>query len=505
LESVQVSPSGEWPKGGVSVVFKGRTVAIIAIVAVIFSSLGTALIVGEGGLIDQWEAGTLLSGNFSQDASFEEHVDKLRQAYSTIKGNYVHEINDQKLIDGAIQGMVSSLGDPYSSYMTPQQSSQFKEDLQSSFTGIGAEVSMKNGRLTIISPIKGSPAEKAGIRPNDQVLKVNGISLEGMDVNTAVSKIRGPKGSKAKLEIVRPGVKEVLHITIIRDEISLQTVEATMLPDKIGRITVSQFSENTAKDFANGLKKLEEEGMKGLVIDVRGNPGGLLPVVLEMCDQLVPGKKTVMMTEDKNGKREKYTSKLDEAKPYPITVLIDKGSASASEILAAALQESGGYPLVGETTFGKGTVQTTRDFHDGSNIKLTIAKWLTPKGNWVHQQGGTKGIKPDVKVPLPAYMHVTPFHVEKPLGRDQNSTEIKSMQTILDALGYNPGRQDGYFDERTEQSLKMFQKTKGLPQTGNLDQTTAEAVQAAFIDFVSDPKNDVQLQVAVELLKKKAK
>lgn len=486
-------------------VFKGRTVAIIATVAIVFSSLGTALIVGKGGLIDQWEAGTLLSGDPSQEASFEEHADKLRQAYAVIKGSYVHEVNDQKLIDGAIQGMVSALGDPYSAYMTPQQASQFKEDLQSSFTGIGAEVTIKNGRLTIISPFKGSPAEKAGVRPDDQVLKVNGQSLEGLDLNEAVSKIRGPKGSKANLEIIRPGAKEPLHITVVRDDISLQTVEATMLPDKIGRITVTQFSEKTAKDFASGLKKLEDSGMKGLVIDVRGNPGGLLPVVLEMCDQLVPGKKTVMIMEDREGNRKSYTSKLDQAKPYPVTVLIDKGSASASEILAAALKESAGYPLVGETTFGKGTVQTTEEFDDGSNIKLTMAKWLTPKGNWVHQQGGTKGIKPDVKVPLPSYMHAIPPQANQTLHRDQNSTEIKQMQIILDALGYNPGRQDGYFDERTEQAVKALQKTKNLPQTGQLDRKSAEALQTAFIDFLRDPKNDVQLQVAVELVKKKAK
>ncbi|KFZ39545.1 MULTISPECIES: S41 family peptidase [Thermoactinomyces] len=481
--------------------FKGRTVAIITVVTMIFSSLLTVLVVGDGGLIDQLESGTLFS--FDRSQSFETHEGKLKQAYQTITSSYLHKVNEEQLIDGAIKGMIESLGDPYSAYMSPKEAAQFEEDLQSSFTGIGAEVTLTNGQVTIIAPIKDSPAEKAGLRAGDQVLKVNGQSLEGMDIQEAVSKIRGPKGSKAQLLISRPGVSEPLNITVVRDEISLQTVEATMLPDKIGRITLTQFSENTAEDFAKELKKLEDQGINGLVIDVRGNPGGLLQSVLEICDQLVPGKKRVLMTEDKSGSRTEYHSKQETKKPYPITVLIDKGSASASEILAAALKESGGYPLVGETTFGKGTVQTTKSFDDGSNLKLTIAKWLTPEGNWIDQHGGTKGIKPDVPVKKPAYANVLPPQPDAPLKKDDNSTEVKNMQLILDALGYHPGRTDGYFDGSTEQAVKSFQKKEGIPETGQLDEVSSDKLRQAFINFLRDPKNDVTLQVAVELLKKK--
>jgi carboxyl-terminal processing protease len=486
------------------VLFKGRTVAFLVAASMLLSGLGTAFVVGDGGLLDQLETGTLLSGGKAAGGDFDAKAKKLEQAYNLIKSNYIHEVDDQKLIDGAIEGMVNALGDPYSAYMSPQQASQFKADLQSKFTGIGAEVTMKNGRVTIVSPIKGSPAEKAGIRPEDQVLKVNGESLEGLDLNEAVSKIRGPKGTKAVLEIARPGVRDILRITVIRDEISLQTVEAKLLDGKIGWIAISQFSEDTGKDFARELKALESKGMNGLVIDVRGNPGGLLPVVLEICDQLVPGNKTVMMTEDSAGNRQRYTSKLEERKPYPIAVLIDKGSASASEILAAALKEAGGYLLVGETSFGKGTVQSTEEFADGSNIKLTMAKWLTPNGHWVDQRGGTKGIKPDVAVKQPEYIHAVPPQPSAPLKRDDNSIEVKNMQMILDALGFNPGRKDGYFDERTELALKAFQKTRDLPVTGQLDAASAEQLREAFIGLLRDPKNDVQLQVALELVKKKA-
>ncbi|SEN46888.1 S41 family peptidase [Lihuaxuella thermophila] len=489
--------------------FRGRTVAFFVIVSMVFSSLATALLVGDGGVLDQLSGkGTLESGNFTSGqgaAGFDQYASKLKKAYSLIKSNYVHNVSDEQLIDGAIQGMVEALGDPYSAYMDPKQAGQFKEDLKSSFTGIGAEVTMKNGRLTIVSPIKGSPAEKAGLRPEDQVIKVNGESLEGLDLTKAVSKIRGPKGTKANLEIVRPGVRDILHISVVRDEISLATVEAEMLPEQLGRITISQFSENTAEDFEKELKKLEQQGMKGLVIDVRGNPGGLLPVVLKICDQLVPGNKTVMMTEDKKGNRTKHQSKLDKRKPYPITVLIDKGSASASEILAAALKEAAGYPLVGETTFGKGTVQSAEDFEDGSNIKLTMAKWLTPNGNWVDQRGGSKGIKPDYPVKLPDYVYAIPPQPSTPLKLDTNSVEVKNMQIVLDALGFNPGRKDGYFDSQTQLAVKAFQKTKNLPTSGQLDTATADQLRKAFGEMLRQPKNDVQLQVAIQVLKKNVK
>lgn len=481
-------------------VFKGRTVAIIVVATMVLSSLSTAVVVADGGILDL--LGYRISG---KKDSFDDHVVKLEQAYQMIKSNYIHKVDDQKLIDGAIGGMVSALGDPYSTYMSPEQAQQFKADLKSSFSGIGAEVTLKNGRVTVVSPIKGSPAEKAGIRPEDQIIKVNDINLEGMDINEAVSKIRGPKGSKARLEIMRPGVQDVIKITVVRDEISIETVEAEMMEDGIGRITISQFAEETAKDFSKKLSELEKQGLKGLVIDVRGNPGGILPVVLEICEALLPENEVVLMTEDNEGNRTKYTTKEGKAKSYPITVLIDKGSASASEILAAALKEIGGYKLVGETTFGKGTVQTTEEFSDGSNIKLTMMKWLTPKGNWVDQNGGTKGIKPDVDVKYPEFVHAVPPQPNQVLKRNDNSSDVKNMQLVLDALGYNPGRTDGYFDHQTENALKAFQKAKGLPQTGQFDDKTEVHLQEAFLALYKDPKNDVQLQVAIQLLKKEMK
>lgn len=479
---------------------RGRTAAFLIIISVLCSSLLTAAAFGASDSIASILPGSVPASNSVN--GLEDGLEKLQQAYAIIKREYIRDVNDQKLIDGAISGMVEALGDPYSVYMDQETAKQFHSTLESSFEGIGAEVTMKNGRVTIVSPFKGSPAEKAGLRPEDQVIKVNGVSLEGMTLNEAVMKIRGPKGTKAKLEVVRPGHPEILHITVIRDKIPIETVHAQMLKDGIGKIEISQFAEKTADDFSEALENLENQGMKGLIIDLRGNPGGLLPAVLKIAEQLVPEGKPIMFTEDKQGRRVEYKSKLTERKSYPIVVLIDKGSASASEILAAALKESGGYTLVGQTSFGKGTVQTAKDFDDGSNLKLTMAKWLTPKGNWIDQQGGTKGIKPDVTAKPPAFAQATPPMPEKPLKRDMASTEVKNLQLILDGMGFPPGRSDGYFSEQTELAVKAFQKTRKLPVTGQVDQKTALKLQEEFLNLLRDPESDIQLQVAIDVLKK---
>jgi carboxyl-terminal processing protease len=476
---------------------RGRTVALLLVCAVLFSSLTTAAVLGDGGLLAQ------VTGSSADQNSrgFDRHIDKLREAYGLIQSQYIGDVEEQQLIDGAIRGMVESLDDPYSAYMDKDMAKQFHSSLESSFQGIGAEVTMKNGRVTIVSPFKDSPAEKAGLRPEDQIHKVNGESLEGLDLNEAVEKIKGPKGSKAKLEVVRPGQSEILKITVIRDEIPIETVRSDWMDGGIGIIDISQFSEDTAKEFSKQLNELEEKGMKGLVIDVRGNPGGLLPAVLEIGEELVPNEGVIMMTEDKSGNRVKYTSKLKGKKEYPIVVLTDKGSASASEILAGALQESGGYPVVGQTTFGKGTVQTAKDFDDGSNMKLTMAKWLTPDGNWINKEG----IQPDVEVEMPGYYQATPPQPDKPLKRDMSDSQVRNLQLVLESLGFRPDRTDGYFSEQTETAVKAFQKTQNLSVTGEVDDQTALQLQEAFIEMMRNPEHDVQLRVGIETLKKEMK
>lgn len=479
--------------------FRGRTVLLLLLVTVLATSGLTIYVMSENSNIIQ--ANTNLFGN--ETTEVPQEMDKLVEAYNKILETYIDDEPKGELIDGAIQGMVQTLDDPHSSYMNAEQAEDFFSALSDSFEGIGAEVTMENGKVTVTAPIKGSPSEKAGVKPRDQILKVNGESLEGLDLFEAVSKIRGPKGTDAVLEISRPGLSEPITITVTRDEIPIETVHSETIPTKeglIGKIEITNFGEKTAAEFEDALKKLEKQNIEGLIIDLRGNPGGYLQSVIDIGNLVIPNKGTIVQIEDKDGNRKAYNSTMDEAK-YPIVTIIDGGSASASEILSAALQEAGNYPVVGETSYGKGTVQNPFELSDGSNIKLTVAKWLTSDGNWIHE----KGVQPDVKVGQPEYYYTTPFPEDVNLKLDMNDENVKNLQIMLDGLGYMPKRTDGYFDKNTEEAVKAFEKVHGLEVNGIVEPETANKLQDEIINKIKDPKSDMQLQVAIETLLKMIK
>lgn len=428
-----------------------------------------------------------------------EKFAKVLEAYQIVRSHSIYDVDDVKLIEGAIEGILNALEDPYSAYMDPQASEQFMQSLSSSFEGIGAEVTMRDGYVTIVSPIRNSPAEKAGLRPDDRILSVDSESIEGLDVNQAVMKIRGPKGTQVVLEILRPGVENAFKVTIIRDEIPLQTVYTKTFKanDKtIGKIDITSFGLNTAQDFQKGLKELEGQKIDALVIDVRKNPGGVLTAVDEIGKLLIPNKGLITKIESRQGIIQEYRSAMEQPKPYPITILVDNGSASASEILAASMQAAG-YKVVGQTTFGKGTVQTTVKMEDDSHIKITFAKWLTPTNEWINGVGVT----PDVEVRQPDFFDATPIG-QLDLSRGMVGNEVANLQVILKGVGFDPGRDDGNFDTATEQALKTFQSKNGLPATGAVDEATASELINQLIEEMRDPENDVQLQRAVEVLLK---
>ncbi|GGK24370.1 carboxy-terminal processing protease CtpB [Caldalkalibacillus thermarum] len=470
--------------------FRGRTVLIMVIIAMVASSMVTMLLAG---------------GNTGRGAPAEQvnhspdNLDKIEEAFHLIKDHYVLEVDEDELIEGAIEGMLSKLGDPYSVYMDEEAARQLHDNLSSSFEGIGAEVTIKDGRVTIIAPIKDSPADKAGLRPLDQIISVNGENIEGMDLYQAVLKIRGPKGTEAALEIVRPGVAEPFVVTVIRDEIPIETVYTQKITSQgktFGKIQITSFSKNTAERFKEELNRLEQENIDGLIIDVRGNPGGYLDAVRQIGQLIVPYESIITEIMDRSGEKIVYRSTLDEPKPYPITILVDKGSASASEILAAALKEAGNYKVVGEPTFGKGTVQNTIELEDESQIKLTIAKWLTPNENWINEEG----VQPDVEVSQPDYFRAVYVSTDPELKRDMNNEQVRNLQIILEGLGYHPGRKDGYFNLETEQAVRSFQADHDLPVTGIVDEKTAQVINEQLLDMIQDPRYDRQLQKAVEVL-----
>lgn len=422
--------------------------------------------------------------------------EKLYSTYDTIKDNYYEEIDEEKLVDGAINGMIKSLDDPYSAYMDKKEASSFHESISSSFEGIGAEIQEQDGQIMVVSPIKGSPAEKAGVKPNDIILSVDGKSVEGLSSSEAVLKIRGEKGTKVDVSISRAGESEPIKLTIKRDTIPIETVYAEMLDDGVAKIQVTSFSEHTVQELKTALEEMSKKDMKGLVLDLRGNPGGLLDQAIEMASLFIPNGEVVLQVEERSGNKEVYKSENDGELKIPVVVLIDDGSASASEIVAAAVSESADIPLIGVKSFGKGTVQTAQDFKDGSNFKYTAAKWLTPEGNWIHK----KGIKPDITVKLPDYASLPYISPDKELKASDSSSEVKAAEEMLKEAGHDPGKIDGFFDEATTNAVIAFQKEQKIKETGTIkDDTTVKLMQVIREKIL---KNDTQVKKAVEVLKK---
>ncbi|MBN6885537.1 carboxyl-terminal processing protease [Cytobacillus horneckiae] len=424
---------------------------------------------------------------------------KLYMAYDTLNNNYYEKVDKDDLMNGAINGMLDALDDPYSDYMNVDEAKNFHDSIASSFEGIGAEISEQEGHIVIVSPLKGSPAEKAGLQPNDKVMSVDGESLQGMSSSEAVLLIRGEKGTDVELEVLRPGTEESVKMTITRDTIPIETVYGEMIEDDIAKVQITSFSENTAQELVDTLNELKKEGMKGLVLDLRQNPGGLLDQAIEISSLFVPEGEILFQIEDRNGNKEAVQSVNKENKDIPLVVVIDKGSASASEILAAAVQESAGIELVGEKSFGKGTVQRAQDFSDGSNMKFTTEKWLTPDGNWIHSEG----ITPDHKVSLPDYASLPFLNPEAELKLSSSSNQVKVAQEMLKAVGHDPGRVDGFFDEKTEEAVKAFQEEAELESTGVLSgESTLKLMEELRKQVI---ENDTQIKKAVEVLQEKMK
>ncbi|GLX70911.1 S41 family peptidase [Paenibacillus glycanilyticus] len=479
--------------------FKGRTVVVLLLMTMVASVLVT-LSIGDQIPTSGKRASVSAAAASDRNGLSAKEESKINAVLGLIETKYFKDIDRDELVDGAVRGMMESLDDPYSVYMEKDVAKQFSESIEGSFSGIGAEVTLEKGKVVVVAPIKGSPAEKAGLLAKDIVLSVNGDKLDGLTLNDAVGKIRGPKGTKAKLRIERSGNTQPIDLILVRDDIDVETVYANLRDDGVGVIEIRQFSLNTADRFKEELAKLEKQGMKGLVIDVRNDPGGVLPVVVEIAQQFIPKGETIVQVEDRDGHRDKTTSQGG-GKDYPIAVLMNKGSASASEILAGALQERAGATLVGETSYGKGTVQVSynKTLGDGSLVKMTIAKWLTPDGNWIHQ----KGIKPNVEVQPPKLYTVARFSLTDTLRKDMIGEQIRNAQVMLSGLGYTTQREDGYYNAETEQAVRTFQTDAGLPVTGELDAKTAGALEQAVVKWIKDNKNDKQLLEAIKTVSRK--
>ncbi len=310
---------------------------------------------------------------------------------------YVDEIDKNAMTETMYAGLVAGIGDPYTSYFSAEDLASFMDETEGSFSGIGVEITTdpKDNGILVVAPIEGSPAEKAGVLTNDKIIKVNDKDIIGLSMDAVVSQMKGQDGTKVKITVYRESSGEILNFDLIRKNIQVTSVTHKMLEGQIGYLKLTGFRANSYEQFMQAYQDLQKQNMKGLIIDVRNNPGGLLDSVEKIADELVP-KGTIVYTIDKAGNRKDSTS--DEKRiEVPLVLLVNGYSASASEILSGAVQDMGVGKLVGTQTFGKGLVQGLFPLPDGSGLKITIQKYYTPKGVCI--QG--KGIAPDYKVELP--------------------------------------------------------------------------------------------------------
>lgn len=321
-----------------------------------------------------------------------EAEQKLNLIDQTLKDFYFDDIDDGKVLDNIYKAYVNAYGDKYTVYYTADEYAKIQENSNGAYYGIGVVVRKNDdGTILVVEPYDGAPGKEAGMRKNDVIVTVNGESVADQDLNSVVAKIKGDEGTTVNIGIRRDGSDDITELTVTRRKVEIKTVAYEMLDDSVGLITISEFDKVTAQQFKEAYAQLETLGMKGLVIDIRSNPGGLLNVVVDMLDEILPDG-LIVYTEDKYGNRQEYNGSNPDVIDVPLAVLVNGESASASEIFAGAVQDYGAGTIIGTQTFGKGIVQTIRRMSDGSAIKYTMAKYFTPKGQDIHGHGVTPDI-----------------------------------------------------------------------------------------------------------------
>ena len=364
--------------------------------------------------------------NSSQAKSREDNLYKNLElfidALKIIKENYVEPVENKKLIYGALKGMLMSL-DPYSAFLEPGLKKELQIETKGEFEGVGMEITLKDGIITVVSPIEDTPAWKAGIKEGDKIIEIDGKSTKGMSTMEAAQLLRGKKGTKVKVSILREGATNLIKLTLERDIIRIKSVKSKVF-DSVGYVRITGFQENTSDDLKKVLNEFNEKNIKGLIIDLRNNPGGLLNVAIEISEFFLPPNKLIVYTKGRDKKdTASFYSRKNQLWKKPIVLLVNGGSASASEILFGALKNN--YTMflsVGTKTFGKGSVQNLITLSDGSAIKLTIAKYYTPNGICIEGEG----IEPDIEVKLENDKPIIPTS-EEDLQFKRALEEIKKM------------------------------------------------------------------------------
>jgi len=427
---------------------KGRFWTVWMTGFVVMATLVLGVVIGKG-----WEKTGYASESYEELKIFAEVL-------TQVKKHYVEDTPTKDLVYGAVRGMLATL-DPHSSYMTPDMYKEMQVETRGEFGGLGIQIGVKDHQITVISPIEDTPAYVAGIESGDVITKVDDFPTKDLTLMEAVQKMRGPKGTKVTLTVERESSKTPLQFTIIRDTIKIQSVRSRVLDERIGYVRISQFQEATAEDLGNKLAELKESNVQGLILDLRNNPGGLLSAAVGVSEQFLESDKLVVSIKGRDGRKDEYRARMQsEHYEYPMIVLVNQGSASASEIVAAAMQDWGKAVIVGKTTFGKGSVQTILPLSDGSGLRLTTAKYYTPRGESIHKIG----VKPDIVV---------------------NPKPRTVVQAESSAAG-KPGEQAAAVSDPAKK------EDTESPEGKKIDLKAREA------EFM---KKDLQLQKAIELLK----
>ncbi|MCG0239399.1 MAG: S41 family peptidase [Firmicutes bacterium] len=423
----------------------------------------------------------------------------LERIIRLVEAFYYKPVDPEDLWRGAIDGALEALGDPYTAYLSPEDLDSFTDDIEGHFVGVGIRIEQVGSYIVVQAPIKGSPAEAAGLQPGDRVLEVDGRSLVGEPTETAVRLIRGEPGTPVTLRIERPSEGRVFEVTLIRAEVQIPIVEAEYLGDGIGYIQVHTFSSDLAHRFGQAAAGLRDQGMRGLILDLRNNPGGYLDAAVDLAGFFVPPGEPVVLEVEGDGKPRPRKA-AGRPLGLPTVVLVNAGTASASEVVAGALQDYGLATLVGTRTFGKGTVQTLIHLPDQGALKVTTAEYLTPKGRRVHEVG----LEPDVKVEaLPISPdRFQPIELEQAYAPGEVGLAIQAVQQRLNDLGYNAGPENGFFSQRLKAAIEAFQRDHGLRVSGLIDRDLVKTLNQAVAEHLAQLRQrDVQKEKAVEVLR----
>ncbi len=417
--------------------------------------------------------GRLSIGSMRAEGEGYEYLKVFTEVLSLVKKNYVEEVTTKDLVYGAIKGMLNSL-DPHSAFMPPEAYKDMQLDTKGEFGGIGIQIGLKDGILTVIAPIEDTPAYNAGIKSGDKIIKINGESTRDMGLQDAVSKMRGLKGTSVAITIMREGWKDTKDFTIVRDVIKVKSVKSRVIEGNIGYVKVSQFQERTADDLEAALSKLEKQNITSLILDLRNNPGGLLNSAVDVSSQFLPAGKVVVSIKGRSGEKGEYRtedSKVSEQKgekakmfsAIPMIVLVNQGSASASEIVAGALKDWNRAVILGVQTFGKGSVQSVVPLSDGSGLRLTTARYYTPKGISIQ----STGITPDIIVKLEQKNGTKEHPVvrEKDLERHLKNDQLEEKQkTPEETVPIEVSEKEDIQLQRAIDLLKTWKVFKELPK-----------------------------------------